>query len=475
MSDPIALVCFRQDLRLRDNPAMIAAREFSERILPVYILDERDPYSPGAAQRWWLHHSLASLAESIQSRGGRLILKSGDYEKILLSLVKMHNIEAVFWNRCYEPYPIKRDKKIKKQLECIDIEVHSFNSALLNEPWVIKNQQGHFFKVFTPYWRAAQKNYQDEKPLPLVHTFSTPRGVTSDQLTDWKLLPTKPDWSKAFAGLWTPGEEGASKRLNHFLEHGLADYNRRDFPALNTTSHLSPHLHVGELSPRQIYYAVKQYALHEKISEKTINTFLSEVGWREFSYYLLYHFPDLPKKNFRSAFDKFSWKNSASLLKKWQRAQTGYPIVDAGMRELWLTGTMHNRVRMIVASFLIKDLLIDWRKGAAWFWDTLVDADLASNSASWQWVAGSGADAAPYFRIFNPVLQGVKFDAQGEYVRRWLPVLKNLPDKYIHEPWKAPDDVLDQADIVLGENYPHPIVDHKMARDQAMQRYKRMK
>jgi deoxyribodipyrimidine photo-lyase len=462
-------------LRLHDNPALIAARNFSSRILPIYIYDDERPGAPGGAQQWWLHHSLTSLVVSIKSRGGRLILRCGDYERMLLTLVKEQQPAAVFWNRCYEPHAIKRDKKIKKTLESQGVEAHSFNGSLLNEPWLIHNQQGNFFKVFTPYWRAAQKVYQDQVPLPLVDKFSTPTKIDSDKLSDWDLLPTKPSWATEFDTIWTPGEQGASRRLNAFLKHDLADYLKRDFPALNVTSRLSPHLHSGELSPKQVVHAVKQHALHEKVSEKALTTFLSEVGWREFSYYLLYHFPSLPKKNFRPEFDKFTWQRSPSMLKKWQQGQTGYPIVDAGMRQLWLTGTMHNRVRMIVASFLIKDLLIDWRKGADWFWDTLVDADLASNSASWQWVAGSGADASPYFRVFNPVLQGVKFDAKGEYVRQWLPVLKNLPDKYVHEPWQAPEDVLAEAGVVLGENYPKPIVDHKLAREEALSRYKKLK
>lgn len=474
MSQSISIMLFRQDLRLSDNPALAAAREFSEHIVPVYIFDADDPCSPGAAQCWWLHYSLQALSEAIKARGGRLIFRLGNYQQQLKSIVKETKASAVFWNRCYEPYAIKRDMLIKKALGESNVEVFSFCGSLLNEPWTVKNKQGNYFKVFTPYWRAVRAAYEDVKPLPIVRVFKTPRSLKTDKLESWGFLPSQPDWAIQFKKYWQPGEAGAKKQLSRFLSHALVDYEKRDCPSLDVTSRLSPSLHFGEISPRQLWCAVKQRALHDRVSEKTVDKFLSELGWREFSYYLLYHFPQLPKKNFQAKFDNFSWKQSAVKLKRWQQGETGYPIVDAGMKELWETGIMHNRVRMITASFLIKDLLIDWRKGAAWFWDTLLDADLANNSASWQWVAGSGADASPYFRIFNPMLQGKKFDPQGRYVRHWLPALKNLPDKYIHQPWEAPTDVLDKAGVELGLDYPKPIVDHRLAREQALAAYKKL-
>ncbi len=463
-----AIVWFRQDLRLSDNPAFAAACRHHQCVIPIYILDEA--ISPlGGAQRWWLHHSLASLGEHLKKIGLNLCLRQGSVLDVLEQLVQDYPIDAIYWNRCYEPVAIARDTVIKKVFQARGIRVVSTNGSLLHEPWQIKNMTGHFFKVFTPYWRACLKQMN----LPLQQTISPlpqPLNVNSDSLASWKLLPSNPNWAKAFGHYWQPGEDGAHIKLAHFIDINLKGYNTsRDEPSKDTTSKLSPHLHFGEISPWQIWRAIETVKLDKDCDLKSVERFLSELGWREFSYHLLYHVPSLPNANFKSAFDTFPWKNDPVFLKRWQEGKTGYPIIDAGMRELWQTGYMHNRVRMIVASFLTKDLLIDWRLGASWFLDTLVDADLASNSAGWQWVAGCGADAAPYFRIFNPVLQGEKFDPDGAYVRQWVPELQSVPVQWVHKPWMATEDKLR---LCLGKDYPEPIVDHLEARKQALLDYK---
>ena len=458
-----AIVWFRQDLRLQDNPAFAEACRRHDKIIPIYILDEI-PAPIGGAQRWWLHHSLASLEKGLEKLGLTLCLRKGNAFDVLKQLVADHQIESIYWNRCYDPVSIERDTGIKKAFQTDGIEVLSSNGSLLHEPWQIKNMSGQFFKVFTPYWRTCIKQMNIPEPYMIART---PKGVEakSDSLASWKLLPIKPNWAEAFGDYWQPGEEGASKKLADFVENNLKGYNTsRDKPAEDSTSKLSPHMHFGEISPWQIWRAMACVTLDKACDLKSVERFLSEIGWREFSYYLLYHFPTLPKANYKSNFDVFPWKNDENHLRRWQEGMTGYPIVDAGMRELWHTGYMHNRVRMIVASFLTKDLFIDWRFGASWFLDTLVDADLASNSASWQWVAGCGADAAPYFRIFNPILQGEKFDPKGDYIKRWVPELKSVPAKWVHKPWMAP--------VGLAKDYPEPIVDHLEARNKALLYYK---
>lgn len=473
-----ALVWFRQDLRLSDNPALEYALKQHENALLLYILDEdsANPWPLGAAQRWWLHHSLSELSNAIAERGGQLILRRGHPEQILQEIVATQPIQAVYWNRCYEPYAIARDTRLKAELIQKELQVKTFNASLLQEPWNVLNKQGQFFKVYTPYWRHCLKTLMPRPLYPTPKKITSFDAIKSDMLADWNLLPQHPNWAAEFSALWQPGEAGAQTKLEEFLQHKLICYaTQRDFPNQDVTSRLSPHLHFGEISPWQIWHAVQPLMHNKKYATANLERFLAEVGWREFSYYLLYHFPTLPDDNFRSEFNGFIWNESQETLPRWQQGKTGYPIVDAGMRELWRTGTMHNRVRMIVASFLIKDLLLDWRLGEKWFWDTLLDADLANNSASWQWVAGSGADAAPYFRIFNPVLQGEKFDPQGEYVKRWIPELAILPEKYIHSPWNASAEVLQQAGVTLGVDYPYPMVDHAAARGEAMRRYKAMK
>lgn len=473
------IIWFRQDLRLHDQPALIHAIENSDHIIPLYIFDTTlpKPWQLGSAQRWWLHHSLAALAADLADHGQQLILRRGDPKKILTAIIADTQATTINWNRCYEPHSIAQDTELKKYFTQQNIAVNSFNGSLLVEPWKIKNQQGNYFKVFTPYWRhvLAQLAEQQPQPLPNFKNIKS-KKVVSEKLQDWNLPPTHPDWSAGLKETWVPGERGATKKLKHFINKNLAHYlTQRDRPAINATSMLSPHLHFGEISPWQVWHAVQIYSATVKTNVRQGEMFLRQLGWREFSYYLLYHFPALPKQPFRAEFSQFPWHKNTNALKAWQQGKTGFPIVDAGMRQLWHTGWMHNRVRMIVASFLTKDLLLPWQIGEAWFWDTLVDADLANNAASWQWVAGSGVDAAPYFRIFNPVLQGEKFDPDGEYVKQWVPELKLLPTKYVHQPALAPAEILMAAKIILGKTYPHPIVDHKLARERALEIFKKLK
>ncbi len=463
MAEP-AIVWLRQDLRLEDNPALAAAIETKRPLILVYVLDDETPgrWRFGAAQRWWLHKSLESLSTNIARRGGSLVLRRGRADQVIPQLTRESDARAVFWNRCYEPFAIARDAKLKDQLAASGIEAKSFNGSLLFEPWEVQTKTGAPFKVFTPFWRACVQRGTSRSPLPAPKSLNGFKGaVTSELLDSWKLRPKAPNWAKGFEPEWRPGESGARAALDAFLSTRLTAYpEARNQLGQNATSRLSPHLHFGEISPVQIWAAVGDAPGAAK--------FLSEIGWREFSYNLLFHWPSLPEQNWRESFNAFPWRDDEAELESWRRGRTGYPVVDAAMRELWVTGTMHNRARMIAASFLIKHLLIDWRQGEAWFWDTLLDADLANNAASWQWVAGSGADAAPYFRIFNPVTQGEKFDAEGVYVRRWVPELSRLPNELIHRPWEASADTLSRASIVLGTDYPKPIVDHSQARARAL-------
>ncbi|MEE2524985.1 deoxyribodipyrimidine photo-lyase [Hyphobacterium sp. HN65] len=479
MSPPTSpvIVWFRQDLRIKDNPALSAAAESGRPVIPVFILDDESPgkWKAGGASRWWLHHSLTSLASDLKALGAPMVLRSGHSASALDQLVKESGAGAVFWNRCYEPHARERDEDIKSSLKARNIDVQSFNASLLAEPWTVKNKSGDPFRVFSPFWRSVRSELDPGTPLEAPSSLKAPdAALPSENLGDWGLLPTQPDWAKGFEPVWTPGEAGARDRLIGFFDHGARHYaGGRDRPDKPYTSALSPHLHFGEISPRQIFAAIQ--LVRDEIGEKNAEKFLSEIGWREFSVNLLFHFPHFPERNYQDKFDNFPWIDNQAALKAWQTGQTGYPIVDAGMRELWTTGWMHNRVRMIVASFLIKHLLIDWREGEKWFWDTLVDADLANNSASWQWVAGSGADAAPYFRIFNPITQGEKFDPDGDYVRKWVPEIARLPNKYLNQPWEAGPLILKEAGIELGKTYPEPIVDHKAARDRALMAFQSLK
>jgi deoxyribodipyrimidine photo-lyase len=432
-----SIVWLRDDLRLGDNPALRAALDRDAPVVLLYLLDDESAgIRPlGGAARWWLHGSLAALAADVERRGGRLVLRRGAAEDELARVVRETGATAVFWNRRYGSAR-ELDTRIKTRLRDDDVEVASFAANLLFEPWTVTTEAGEPYRVFTPFWRAAQER-PIRDPLPAPRELRSPhRGIDSDELDAWALLPTRPDWAGGLRDAWEPGERAAHRALDRFADDGLGDYDRRDEPAVLATSLLSPRLRFGELSPVQIWHRVRRDP--SPAARRNVAKFSSELGWREFNWSILYSFPDLATRNYRSGFDAFPWEwDRGSEVQAWQRGRTGIPLVDAGMRELWTTGYMHNRVRMVVASFLVKNLLRHWRIGEEWFWDTLVDADEASNPGNWQWVAGSGADAAPYFRVFNPVLQADKFDARQEYIRRWVPELGTA---------EYPDPIVDLAD-----------------------------
>ena len=459
---------FRQDLRIADNPALAAAVDSGRPVLPVYILDDDNAgdWKMGAASRWWLHQSLHSLNRSLD---GRLRCFTGNAGEILPKIAADAGAASVTWNRCYEPWRIARDSDLKAALKADGVDVDSFNGSLLFEPHAVLKNDGTPYKVFTPYFR---KGCLEAAPAPGQPIGAAKPGDFCEShsglgIDDLGLMPRIP-WYDEMAASWQPGEDGAHARLERFLEHGIRGYREgRNRPDQSHVSRLSPHLHFGEISPRQVWHAAEGIKAREGF-DADVDHFLSELGWREFSHYLLYHWPELPTKNLQGKFDRFPWREDPAALDSWQRGQTGYPIVDAGMRELWRTGYMHNRVRMIVGSFLVKNLMLHWHHGQDWFWDTLVDADLANNSAGWQWIAGCGADAAPYFRIFNPVTQGQKFDPAGDYVRTYVPEIAGLPDEYLHSPWQAPSDMLESAAVSLGVDYPEPIVDLKVTRARAL-------
>ncbi len=480
MTSHQSIVWFRQDLRLSDNPALSAAAQ-SGSVLPVYIFDDvhAGNWQNGEASDWWLHHSLKSLDKQLNNH---LLILQGDPSEILPKLVEQYQCSHVYWNRCYEPWQIKRDTKIKLLLKNLSITVQSFNAYLLWEPNSIKKADGTPFKVFTPYYKngclkSTPPRFPINAPEKLDYLALQPSHqdiASSNGLDKLNLLPTLA-WDSDFYTHWEPGEKTAKKTLSEFLSHDLIHYKtQRDIPATKGTSKLSPHLHFGEISINQVWYAARHLIPEHQTTpliEDNLNCYLSELGWREFSYYLLYHFPSLPEQNFQPKFDRFPWQSNSDMLQKWQQGKTGYPIIDAGMRELWQTGYMHNRVRMIVASFLVKNLLINWREGEKWFRNCLLDSDLASNSASWQWVAGSGADAAPYFRIFNPITQSKKFDSQGSYIKRYCPELTALPAKYIHAPWDTPKQILAESNIKLGIHYPNPLIDITETRKRALEAF----
>jgi deoxyribodipyrimidine photo-lyase len=474
------IVWFRLDLRLRDNAALQAALQRRSPVIPVYILDDETEgrWRPGAASRWWLHHSLQVLDASLKERGVRLVLRKGNTAEILAELIKQTKASAVYWNRRYEPAVIARDAALKTALQSEGVEVKSFNSGLLFEPHAVANKQGKPFQVFTPFWRhCLSLTMTPEVEVPLQKSWPAPKAwPESLPFSDLGLLP-KLSWADAFSTDWRPGEQGAQQHLKRFFAAPLSAYEEaRDLPNQEGTSRLSPHLHFGEIGPRQLWAAARKLSSESGVFPLNagVQRFLAELGWREFAHHLLYHFPNTPELPLREAFRKFPWAEdpNGAKLHAWQRGLTGYPIVDAGMRQLWSTGWMHNRVRMVVASFLVKHLRLPWTQGAAWFWDTLVDADLANNTLGWQWSAGCGADAAPYFRIFAPVTQGEKFDPQGDYVRRWVPELARLPSRFVHKPWEAPASVLAAAGVTLGKTYPRPIVDHARARAEALTAFK---
>ncbi len=473
-SAPI-LVWFRHDLRLIDHPALAAAAATGRAVVPVHLFDPEGEgrFPPGAASRWWLHHSLIALDQGLRRLGSRLVCRAGTTAAAIERLLAETGATAVFWNRRHEPAAAALEADIAARLQSLGVAAHAFDSSLLFVPGTVLTKDGAPYRVFTRFWEACRTLGPPALPVPAPQRLAAPAAwPPSDRLEDWRLLPTAPDWAGGLRQAWSPGEAGAERALESFLDRGLADYAAsRDRPDLAGTSRLSPHLHFGEMSPRRLWHA----GVARGGDSAGTHRFLTELGWREFSYHLLHHFPTLPIEPMQPAFSRFPWSADPRLLRAWQRGRTGYPIVDAGMRELWSSGWMHNRVRMIVASFLVKDLMISWQEGAAWFWDTLVDADLANNAASWQWVAGSGADAAPYFRIFNPVLQGEKFDPDGAYVRRWVPELAKLPKPLIHRPWTADAATLAAAGVRLGIDYPQPIVDHAFARKRALAAFAALK
>lgn len=475
-TDGPIIVWFRKDLRLDDNHALHAAAQSGLGVLPVYIreLDESGNGPLGAAQAWWLHHSLEGLATALDDLKSRLILKTGNAETALRALVAETGASAVYWNRRYDPNGIAVDSAFKDALGAAGITVRSFAGQLLHEPSRLKTGSGTPYRVYTPFWRALEASGEPDAPLDTPESLESPSDwPKSEALSGWKLLPKKPDWAKTFKEIWTPGEAAALERLKSFIDDGLNGYKtNRDLPGRDGTSRLSPHLALGEISPARIWHATRNL---KGIATDDLVTFRKELVWRDFSYHLLFHNPDLPRANLNRKYDALAWRDDDDAFRRWTKGLTGYPVVDAGMRQLWRHGTMHNRVRMIAASFLIKDLLIDWRRGEAWFRDTLVDADPASNAASWQWVAGSGADASPFFRVFNPVLQGEKFDPDGTYVKTFVPELEKLPAKFIHKPFQAPADVLKAAGVTLDETYPKPLVDHAKARDRALAAYGKIK
>ena len=476
-SDVPILVLFRHDLRLADNRALDAAVQSRKPVVPVFILDEdsKGVRPIGGARRWWLRHSLTALARDLADKGARLLFRRGHTDAIVDALIAETGADRVVWNRRYDPAGAAIDAALKERLRGHGIVCESFNGQLLHEPTRLKTGTGGHYRVYSPFWRALMSEPPPRPPLDAPKTVRGYDGVqTCDDLASWNLLPTRLDWAGGLRAEWNPGEAGAQARLRLFLAGSIAGYSEnRDRPGLASTSRLSPHLAHGEITPFQLWQAVAE-AMGE-IPAQDAEKFRKEVVWREFSYHLLFHNPDLAERNYNRDFDGFEWRPSGDLVEAWRQGRTGYPIVDAGMRELWQCGWMHNRVRMICASFLIKHLLQDWREGERWFWDTLVDADPASNAASWQWVAGSGADAAPFFRIFNPILQGEKFDGDGGYVRRFVPELAALPNRFLHEPSEAPALLLAEAGVKLGPTYPVPVVEHARARDRAMAAYNAMR
>jgi deoxyribodipyrimidine photo-lyase len=464
------LMWFRRDLRLADNPALDAATRDSA-VIPVYVhADERaDGWAPGAASRWWLHHSLAALAAELGRVGSRLTLRTADEtEGALLALARETGATRVVWNRRFEPAAAAHDRRIEAALRGAGIATESFNASLLHEPGSVANQAGRPFQVFTPFWRHCLARPDPAAPIAAPDCLPAPADWPPSAALDALALRPTRRWDEGLEACWQPGSRGAAERLAAFVREAFDQYTvDRDRPDRTGTSRLSPHLHFGEIGPRQVWHAVRAFAAPRRLRWRE-SQFLAELGWREFAHHLLHHFPQTPTEPLRPAFAEFPWRDDPAVLAAWRRGRTGYPIVDAGMRELWRTGWMHNRVRMIVGSFLVKDLLLPWNDGARWFWDTLVDADLAANTLGWQWIAGCGADAAPYFRIFNPTAQGRRFDPEGAYVRRYLPELARLPAEWIHEPWKAPAAVLHEARVTLDVDYPRPIVDHAAARGRAL-------
>lgn len=458
------IVWLRNDLRLADNPALLAACAQGHRVVALYV-HETTPgvRAPGAAARWWLHHSLVSLGAALAAHGIALEVRTGDARQIVPAMARELDAAGVFWNRRFAPGERAADAEIKSALRDRGITAQSCEGNVLIEPWNIATGQNKPYSVFTPFWKTLRA-LPIARPEPAPRASAAIKGMPVD--TDY----SAPNWSGKLAPHWTIGEEGAGAALRAFLDQAVTAYQEgRDFPARDVTSRLSPHLRFGEISPRQVWHQAQAFAQAHQQHRAAVDKFLSELAWRDFNYHQLYHRYDITTVPMQGKYAGMVWRESEAELRAWQQGQTGLPIVDAGMRELWATGYMQNRVRMLTASLLSKNLLIDWCLGEQWFWDCLVDGDVASNPGNWQWVAGSGLDASPYFRIFNPVTQGGRFDATGDYVRRWVPELAKLPDAHIHEPAQAPKVVLQQAGIVIGTDYPAPIVDLKASRVRALE------
>ncbi|MBX2884977.1 MAG: DNA photolyase family protein [Granulosicoccus sp.] len=477
------LVWCHRDFRLADHPALRSALAESQKVLFVYIHDPQAEgrWQAGAASNWWLHHSLLSFSASLRSIGTELIIRRGDSLTTLFDLCKETGADAVYWNRLYEPALIARDKIVKSQLQSDGVNAKSFNGALLREPWHVSKDDGTMYRVYTPFSRKYFQLPEPEIPLDAPEQIPTGHnGIKTESVESLSLLPDIP-WDTGFSPEWTPGETGAAVQLDTFIDHGVLEYGEaRDWPATDGVSKLSPHLHFGEISPRQIWHAIRFHGEHassagvENAAER-VQPYLKQLIWRDFAHHILFHLPETTDQPFNPKFSTFRWEDNERVLKAWQRGKTGIPLVDAGMRQLWQTGWMHNRIRMLVASVLTKNGLVHWLEGARWFWDTLVDASLANNSMGWQWTAGCGVDAAPYYRIFSPARQGERFDKDGAYVRRWVPELAGVPAKYIHEPWLATPDILSSAGVTLGKEYPKPMVDLSLTRKEALERYKQIK
>lgn len=472
------LYWIRNDLRLADNPALTAAIASGLPIVPVFIWspEEEGNWPSGAATCAWLEQSLAALSSAYEAQGSRLILRRGASREILLALATEVGAETVFASRRYEPAALRQEANLRDALREREIAFKVYNGSLLNAPNDVANLAGEPYKVFTPYYNACLKRESLGAPYLAPERIPAPaKWPKSDTLKSLKLTPKHP-WVAKMLCHWEIGEAGAQARLAAWVDEPVTGYPvSRDLPGIAGTSTLSPYLHFGEISPRQIAHAVRQYPTHRDEAVAANESYVRQLYWRDFAHHLLYHFPHTPEEPLKELFGRFPWVKNDDFLKRWQRGQTGYPFVDAGMRELWETGWMHNRVRMVVASFLIKDLRIHWREGADWFWGTLFDADLANNSLGWQWVAGCGADAAPYFRVFNPVTQGKKFDGDAAYIRRWVPEIAALPDKYIHAPWEMAPIELAACGVRLGKDYPEPMVDHDEARKTALAIYDELK
>jgi deoxyribodipyrimidine photo-lyase len=471
------IVWLRRELRLTDNAALMAAAERGDNVIPVYIWSpaEDHPWEPGSAQRWWLHHSLRALDRDLADAGSRLIVRSGNSLQVLRQLAEETGASGVFWNRLYEPAARERDATIKAALREDGLICESFNASLLFEPWQVATAAGNPYRVFTPFWKSCLAIEPPREPVAKpTRLAAPPRWPESMPVDALELLPRAP-WEAGLEASWSPGETGAWKQLEAFLSHGLLGYDgRRDYPAINGVSRLSPHLHFGEMSPFSLWQAVS--SLSAAGTESGAAAYLRELGWREFAHHVLYHFPHTAEEPLDARFGNFPWRRGGGApLEAWQKGRTGIPMVDAGMRQLWRTGWMHNRVRMVVASLLVKNLQWSWREGAEWFWDTLVDASLANNTMGWQWAAGCGADAAPFFRIFNPVLQGQKFDPDGGYVRRYVPELRKVPPRYLHRPWEMSVSERDKIGFRLGRDYPEPIVDLKTSRQRALEAFKSLR